>query len=155
MPSGGARSRSGPPKNPNALRRDRDRDEWVTLPAEGRAGLPPAWPLPEPSFRELELWDDAWAMPQAVMWGAQRQFVEVAIYVRHLASVEGVDRPAADLVVLLRMQDNLGLNMPGLARNKWRIGVAEVEQERRPSAAPSRRLKVVAADAVEGSELSG
>lgn len=48
MPRGGARVNSGPPPDPNALRRDRpsDKDGWTTLPAEGRQGDPPAWPLP-------------------------------------------------------------------------------------------------------------
>ena len=46
MPRGGARVVSGPPPDPNALRRDRpgDKASWTTLPAEGRAGKPPAWP---------------------------------------------------------------------------------------------------------------
>lgn len=53
MPRGGARVNSGPPPDPNALRRDRPSDAacWTTLPAEGRrkangaqAAAPP-WPL--------------------------------------------------------------------------------------------------------------
>lgn len=48
MPRGGARINSGPPPDPNALRRDRPSDQagWVTLPAAGRKGRPPEWPLP-------------------------------------------------------------------------------------------------------------
>lgn len=48
MPRGGARVNSGPPPDPNALRRDRpsDKDGWTTLPAEGRKGRTPKWPLP-------------------------------------------------------------------------------------------------------------
>lgn len=48
MARGGARTISGPPPDPNALRRDRksDRDGWTTLPAEGRKGPTPPWPLP-------------------------------------------------------------------------------------------------------------
>lgn len=47
MPRGGARANSGPPPDPNALRRERpsDKETWRTLPAEGRQGDPPAWPL--------------------------------------------------------------------------------------------------------------
>jgi hypothetical protein len=53
MPRGGARVNSGPPPDPNALRRDRPSDVagWTTLPAEGRTdslGRPkpaPKWPL--------------------------------------------------------------------------------------------------------------
>jgi len=47
VPKGGARINSGPPPDPNALRRDRpsDRDGWTLLPAGGYAGTVPAWPL--------------------------------------------------------------------------------------------------------------
>lgn len=47
MPRGGARVKSGPPPDPNALRRDRpsDRDGWTLLPAGGRAARTPRWPL--------------------------------------------------------------------------------------------------------------
>jgi len=53
MPRGGARVNSGPAPDPTALRRERpsDKAEWRTLPAEGRKGRAPAWPLPP----ELEL----------------------------------------------------------------------------------------------------
>lgn len=47
MPRGGARANSGPPPDPNALRRDRKEDKagWTILPAEGRTGELPDWPL--------------------------------------------------------------------------------------------------------------
>lgn len=47
MPRGGARVNSGPPPDPNALRRDRpkDKDGWTSLPANGRKGRMPKWPL--------------------------------------------------------------------------------------------------------------
>ncbi len=48
MPRGGARVNSGPPPDPNALRRDRKEDQagWTMLPASGRDGRTPKWPLP-------------------------------------------------------------------------------------------------------------
>ena len=47
MAKGGARANSGPPPEADALRRDRpsDRAGWKVLPAAGRAGDPPEWPL--------------------------------------------------------------------------------------------------------------
>lgn len=47
MPRGGARANSGPPPDPNALRRDRadDKAGWTLLPAMGREGDTPEWPL--------------------------------------------------------------------------------------------------------------
>lgn len=49
MPKGGARVNSGPPPDPNALRRDRpsDKNGWITLPAGGYDGPIPDWPLLE------------------------------------------------------------------------------------------------------------
>jgi hypothetical protein len=81
MPRGGARVTSGPPPDPNALRRDRASDKagWTTLPAAGRAGKPPAWPLTEQTPREIRLWDDLWSRPQAVMWEKLGQEYEVAM----------------------------------------------------------------------------
>lgn len=47
MGRGGARVNSGPPPDPNALRRDRKEDKagWTILPVEGRTGPVPEWPL--------------------------------------------------------------------------------------------------------------
>jgi hypothetical protein len=47
MPKGGARINSGPPPDPQALRRDRpsDKDGWTLLPAGGYQGVVPPWPL--------------------------------------------------------------------------------------------------------------
>jgi hypothetical protein len=47
VPKGGARINSGPPPDPQALRRDRpsDRDGWTLLPAGGYGGPVPEWPL--------------------------------------------------------------------------------------------------------------
>ncbi|ALG06840.1 hypothetical protein [Kibdelosporangium phytohabitans] len=44
---GGARVNSGPPPDPNAIRRGRqgDADTWTWLPQEGFAGAIPDWPL--------------------------------------------------------------------------------------------------------------
>lgn len=69
MTKGGARSRSGPPPDPNALRRSRASDPaWTKIPASGRGVPAPEWPLVTPSERELELWESWWAKPVAVLW---------------------------------------------------------------------------------------
>ena len=61
MGSGGARARSGPAPDPEALNRLRGTDAaWHVLPVTGRAGTPPEWPIPNPSERELELWATLW-----------------------------------------------------------------------------------------------
>lgn len=147
MPSGGARARSGPAPDPNALRRGRDTGEWKTLPATGRTGRPPKWPLPtRPSKSELALWKQEWKRPQAIEWEANHQSIEVALYVRAVAHLEeGEDVKAADRTVVLRMLDSLGISMPGMQRNRWRIVAADAGAA---PAAPARessrdRLRVV------------
>ena len=122
---GGARANSGPPPDPNAIRRDRpsDRAGWTTLP-ERREGEAPAWPLTRPKARELVLWTAEWVRPQAVMWEANGQVVEVAIYVRTLVAAEQPKAPVAVRTLLKQQQEALGLSLPGLNRLRWRIGPA-------------------------------
>lgn len=142
MASGGARTRSGPPPDPNALRRDRKSDgEWTVLPAEGRAGDPPAWPLLGQSDREVELWARLWAKPQAVQWERMGQEIEVALYVRNLAMVELPGAPV-NLGTLVKQQgDALGLTIPGMRSHRWKVAADQVAEKRaaKKAAAPARR----------------
>lgn len=142
MGSGGARARSGPAPDPNALRRERDQGEWTILPASGRPGEPPAWPLVDQSEREVELWARLWAKPQALMWERLGQELEVALHVRNLALVEMPGAPVNLGTLVRQQQDSLGLTTPGLRSNRWRIPGDEVGQrrsERMPTAAPARK----------------
>lgn len=125
MTSGGPRVRSGPPPDPNALRRDRDKAAWTHLPAAGRQGPAPAWPLSRPSKRELELWAGEWRRPQAVMWEANGQQIEVALYVRSLKDAERPRAGASIRNLVKQQQEYLGLSLPGLARNHWIIAAAD------------------------------
>lgn len=157
MSSGGARARSGPVPDPDALRRSRPSDQasWTTLPAAGRAGPPPAWPLTRATKRELDRWAIEWAKPQAVMWEADHQADQVAQYVR--AFVEAERRGAA---VTLRthvkqLEEILGLSLTGLARNRWRIGdtAAASTEGRKPAAAGGdarARLTAMGVGVVDG-----
>lgn len=129
--SGGARVRSGPPPDPNALRRDRKTDAgWVTLPAEGRAGDPPAWPLTAVTAREKHWWAHLWKMPQAVQWERDGQALEVALYVRRLCEAEKRNAPVSLATLVRQLADNLGLTIPGMARLRWRIARDEVTERR-------------------------
>lgn len=154
----GGHARSGPAPDPNALRRDRpeDRAGWVTLPVEGRTGDEPAWPLESATPRESHLWAAMWVKPQAVEWERQGQVHEVALYVRRLAEAERPNTPTNLSTLVRQMSDSLGLTTPGLRSNRWRIGSVSARTDRPAARAPSRtRLKVVAVDAVEGTEQSG
>lgn len=125
MPKGGARTRSGPPPDPNALRRDRksDRAGWLILPVEGRLGAPLVWPLTEPTSRELEVWGAEWRRPQAVEWDRAGQEAEVALYVRTFVAAESPQATAALRTLVRQQMDSLGITAPGLARLRWRIGL--------------------------------
>jgi hypothetical protein len=128
MAKGGARAHSGPAPDPNALRRDRDAGDWTTLPASGRDGAAPAWPLTKATQRELTLWKREWKRPQATMWERNGQEVEVALYVRSLRMAEMPSAPTIARTLVKQQQEALGLSLPGLARNRWRI--ADVDSDR-------------------------
>lgn len=117
----GGHARSGPPPDPNALRRDRDQGEWTKLPSAGRDGDVPPWPLPETLAGELDLWAAQWKRPQAVMWERNGQQLEVALFVRSIVVSEGAKATAADRNVVQRKMNDLGLTVPGLRANRWLI----------------------------------
>lgn len=151
MAKGGARARSGPPPDPNALKRERDNGAWVDLPAEGRQGDAPVWPLGgDETRREIELWTELWQMPQAVMWERAGQHLEVAMYCRSFMEAEKHGAPSNARVVVLRMMEYLGINQPGLARNKWRIvtdETAKARADKAPVKSARDRMRVVGGDA--------
>lgn len=163
MVSGGARARSGPAPDPLALRRDRKDDaEWTTLPAEGFAGAVPEFPLEAISVydvywvdkqrvkefdpdataalleRELALWVDLWAKPQAFMWAKLGLKYEVAAYVRAFIESTGPDSNSGLKTAVLRMAAEIGLSLPGMHSMRWRFSVDELEVKRSMSAVPAR-----------------
>lgn len=153
MARGGARPVSGPPPDPNALRRDRPSDAagWTTLPAGGRQGPPPDWPLLDQSVREYDLWKREWARPQAIMWEALGQHVEVAMYVRLMAVVEDPKSSSERQKLFRQYLDSLGLSVQGMLRNRWKIEAVEDVPKSAPQGAPARtsvrdRLTVVNGD---------
>lgn len=147
MASGGARARSGPAPDPNALRRDRKDDKgWVSLPAEGFAGDVPEWPFESSSAAELSLWATLWSKPQGFMWAQLQLEFEVAAYVRaFLESVEP-EASAGLKTAVLRMSAELGLSTVGMGQLRWKIAPDELAEKREglPQRAPKRdRLKAV------------
>jgi len=151
MPSGGARARSGPAPDPNALRRDRKDDAgWTVLPAEGRKTKAPKFPLIEPSQRELDLWVQLWKLPQALIWEKNQQELAVAFHVRTMAEAERVDAQA-NLRTLVRQQaGELLLTIPAMLSARVRIAEDEIAVKRASSATVSssrssarERLKAV------------
>ena len=161
--SGGARARSGPPADPNALRRDRKDDrEWVSLPAEGFAGEVPVFPLPRiPVYNvyfadkervkefdsdateerwesETGLWAELWAKPQAFMWDQLGLKFQVAAYVRAYLESVGPDSNAGLKTAALRMEAELGLSTVGMGQLRWKFSADEVGAAREDSGAVVR-----------------
>jgi len=148
MPTGGARARSGPAPDPNALRRDKDGGDWTTLPSAGRPGPAPTWPLAEQTEREAVLWEREWRRPQALIWEANGQELEVAMFVRSVADAENAEASVASRTLVRQQMDSLGVSIPGLLRNRWRI--ADDAPSHKPTGTAGRsgltarnRLKVV------------
>jgi hypothetical protein len=72
-------------------------------------------------MREKAIWAHEWKRPQAMMWEANGQELEVALYVRTVREAERPKTATALRTLLVRMQEHLGLSQPGLARNRWLI----------------------------------
>lgn len=155
MPSGGARARSGPPPDPNALRRARKTDgEWTALPREGFTGRRPTFPLPEVSKVERALWIELWKKPQAVMWDRLGMKFQVAAYTRAFVESTLPEASAGLKTAVLRMEGELGLSVPGMHSLRWKIATDEVGERREgevPASAPARsarsRLRLLDASA--------
>jgi len=99
------------------------------------------------------MWARLWTTPQAVMWERLGQADEVALYVRSFCQAAMPDARADIRTLVLRQQETLGLSLPGMARNRWRIAATDAPQEatttndrRRPSA-KERLAKVVELEA--------
>lgn len=161
MVSGGARARSGPAPDPNALRRDRADDKaWLSLPAEGFKGVVPDFPLSKifiynVSFvdknrvRELDeaatdarwdeeksMWAELWRKPQAAMWDSLGLKFQVAAYVRAYLESVGPDSNAGLKTATLRMEAELGLSTVGMNALRWKFSSDEVAEKR---SAPARK----------------
>jgi hypothetical protein len=115
----GSSQRSGPPPDPESL--TQASGGWVLLPASGRPGEPPAWPLDQALERELDLWASEWARPQAIMWERCGQELEVALYVRAVVKAEKHDAPTNTRTLVRQLMEALGVSIPGMLRNRWKI----------------------------------
>jgi hypothetical protein len=69
----------------------------TNLPAEGRKGEPPEWPLDEQTPAEAGLWADLWTTPQAVAWEHHGWTRVVARYVRCALAAEELERRTRSL----------------------------------------------------------
>ncbi|MGW5520427.1 phage terminase small subunit [Nocardia africana] len=124
----------GPAPKPNARRRNA-RPDWKVLPAEGRSGPAPEWPLSSADDRYQAVWEDLWASPQAVAWEALGHNRVVARYVQVLIRCEDPETATAGLLGEVRqLEDRLGLSPMAMRRLQWEVGETPKDTSR-----PKRR----------------
>lgn len=132
----------GPPPKPAAQRRRRNAAPPETmLPAAGRSGPPPAWPLGNGRTGELELWADLWATPQAVAWSQHGWTRVIARYCRVVVASETPDASPALMSEARQLEDRLGLTPMAMRRLMWRVDDRDEIAERRDTASASARSK--------------
>jgi hypothetical protein len=123
MASGGARARSGPAPDPEALNRLRGTDAaWHVLPLTGRPGPPPKWPHPEPVRARARAVGEALGQAAGDPLGSPRPGRRGGALRAPVRRAEQPDAPVATVVVVRQLGEALGLTIPGLLRNRWQIG---------------------------------
>lgn len=103
----------------------------VQLPAEGRKGRTPAWPLPgRMRAGELQLWRSLWRTPQAVQWERLGWTRVVARYCRTVRAAEENPTQQSVMSEARQLEDRLGLTPKAMRLMLWTI-VGDAVAERR------------------------
>ena len=130
------------PKHPSQrVRRNKDLPMNV-LPAEGRTGRCPTWPISSPTPDEAKAWKAAWKLPQAVVWEAQHLERIVARYVRVLLAAEEPGASASLLAQAVKLEERLLLTPYHLKQGRYEIAPTDAKPEAAP-VANLRRLRAV------------
>jgi hypothetical protein len=109
------------------------------LPSVVFDGEVPEIPLPDPSAREVALWDLAWRTPQAHAWIDEPwRWQTVALWVRRTALAESRDANASDVNAVIRLADQIGMTPAGLKENGWSIGSSSAASPAASKSAPKR-----------------
>jgi len=146
----------GPPPKPAGQRRRRNAvPSTVRLPAAGRVGRAPRWPLAGSVPVEARaLWRSLWATPQAAAWERLGWTRVVARYALVLLAAEEPGAAASILGEARQLEDRLGLSPMSMLRLRWEVAADEVGAVRAdrvdqasPEPAARRRLRAVDAGA--------
>lgn len=135
------------PKDPAQRRRRHATGAQKTLlPASGRTGAAPRWPL---AAAKPSLWSSLWRSPQAVAWQRDGLVRVVARYALLLVDAEEPGAPITLLGEVRQLEDRLGLNPKAMRSLLWEISTDELAEKRAEQPAASlaesarSRLKVV------------
>lgn len=109
------------PKPASQRRRTNAAPGTVRLPAAGRSGPAPKWPLGRAGRAQKLVWDDLWALPQAVAWERLHLVRVVARYTVCLVEAERPGASAALLAEVRQIEDRLGLSAMSMLRLRWEI----------------------------------
>jgi hypothetical protein len=116
----------------------------VKLPAGGRSGVPPVWPLPgDPSPDESAAWAELWATPQAVAWERCGWTRTVGRYCRLMVASEHDGASAALHAQVTSLEDRLGLTPKAMRLLLWEVTSDEVAEQRQQSKGARGRIKAV------------
>lgn len=116
----------------------------LLLPADGRPGDPPAWPLPgKPTKVEQDAWAQLWATPQAVAWEQLGWTRTVARYCRVMVEAEARDAAPAMLAQATALEDRLGLTPKSMRLLLWQVAADEVAEKRQESTGVRGRIRAV------------
>lgn len=110
----------------------------VKLPAEGRKGPAPAWPL---SGRAPAVWTDLWKTPQAVAWERLGWSRVVARYCRVLLGAEDLNKDC--MAEARQLEDRLGLTPKAMRLLLWEISSDEVSEQREQKSDVRNRIRAV------------
>ena len=130
MASGGARNRSGPPKDPKSGRSDRLGFVLTALPADGYGGDVPDLSdyLLNVTPRHLAIWEQLWSTPQACAWSMESwRWPIVADLVAARVRADDPESPVGLLTSIRQLRDDCGLSAAGLIQNGWAIGEAKAD----------------------------
>lgn len=138
-----------PPKHPSERRRRNATVPMTQLPAGGRKGPTPKWPLEVGSPRELHWWEEFWTTPQAAAWEKFNLYRTVARYCHVFALFEmGANQPHI-WAECRQLEDRLGLNPLAMLRLRWEVSDDALGEKR--SERTATRPRVVDPGAVAGS----
>lgn len=123
----------GPAPKPADQRRRRNAAPGsLLLPAEGRAGAAPEWPL---SGKAPTVWFVLWRKPQAVAW---ERFHLEDVVARYALVRAQADKRVAHPTILAearQLEDRLGLSPMAMLRLRWEI--TEAARETTPAGVTS------------------
>jgi hypothetical protein len=151
MAQGGARLRAGRTPDPNSLRSEKRGADWTDLPASGREGPTPEWPLGSATDAEVAMWARLWRKPQALLWERDGVQDQVAVYVRTFCEGALPDAPVNRRTLVRQQEAELLLNIPSMLSALVRIVAEPQVQTASPSARPSTRDRLRAVPSAESS----